>query len=104
MFKYYGFFADEIGAFLDDIGLPMPLPLLTLALPIGLSFITFQAISYVVDVKRGLLEPASPLRLRDLPELLPPRGGRADRAGARVHPPARQAARPEQWPWARGWC
>ena len=43
------------------IGLGMPLPLLTLALPIGLSFITFQAISYVVDVKRGLLPPASTL-------------------------------------------
>jgi alginate O-acetyltransferase complex protein AlgI len=61
VFKYYGFFTDEIGAFLDSIGLGMPLPLLTLALPIGLSFITFQAISYVVDVKRGLIPPASPL-------------------------------------------
>ncbi len=61
VFKYYGFFANEIGAFLDDIGLPMPLPLLTLALPIGLSFITFQAISYSVDVKRGLLAPAGTL-------------------------------------------
>jgi alginate O-acetyltransferase complex protein AlgI len=61
VFKYYGFFADEIGSFLDSIGLGMPLPLLTLALPIGLSFITFQAISYVVDVKRGLIPPASPL-------------------------------------------
>ena len=59
LFKYYGFFADEIGAFLDTLGLGMPLPLLTLALPIGLSFITFQAISYVVDVKRGLLPPAA---------------------------------------------
>lgn len=59
LFKYYGFFADEISAFLDSLGLGMPLPLLTLALPIGLSFITFQAISYVVDVKRGLLPPAS---------------------------------------------
>jgi alginate O-acetyltransferase complex protein AlgI len=59
LFKYYGFFAGEIGSFLDSIGLGMPLPLLTLALPIGLSFITFQAISYTVDVKRGLLEPAS---------------------------------------------
>jgi alginate O-acetyltransferase complex protein AlgI len=59
LFKYYGFFADEIGAFLDTLGLGMPLPLLTLALPIGLSFITFQAISYVVDVKRRLLPPAA---------------------------------------------
>ncbi len=61
LFKYYGFFAGEIGSFLDSLGLGMPLPLLTLALPIGLSFITFQAISYVVDVKRGLLKPASTL-------------------------------------------
>ncbi len=61
LFKYYGFFAGEIGSFLDSLGLGMPLPLLTLALPIGLSFITFQAISYVVDVKRGLLTPASTL-------------------------------------------
>jgi len=61
VFKYYGFFADEIGGFLDGIGLGLPLPLLTLALPIGLSFIVFQAISYTVDVKRGLLEPGSTL-------------------------------------------
>jgi alginate O-acetyltransferase complex protein AlgI len=61
VFKYSGFFAGEIGSFLDSLGLGMPLPLLTLALPIGLSFITFQAISYTVDVKRGLLRPASTL-------------------------------------------
>jgi alginate O-acetyltransferase complex protein AlgI len=61
VFKYYGFFVDEFGRLLDSIGLGMPLPLLTLALPIGLSFITFQAISYVVDVKRGLLPPATTL-------------------------------------------
>jgi alginate O-acetyltransferase complex protein AlgI len=59
VFKYYGFFVDEWSRFLDELGLGMPVPLLTLALPIGLSFITFQAISYVVDVKRGLLPPAS---------------------------------------------
>jgi alginate O-acetyltransferase complex protein AlgI len=61
VFKYYGFFADEIGGFLDGIGLGLSPPLLTLALPIGLSFIVFQAISYTVDVKRGLLKPGSTL-------------------------------------------
>ena len=61
LFKYYGFFVDEVGGFLDGIGLGMPLPLLTIGLPIGLSFIVFQAISYTVDVKRGLLEPAGTL-------------------------------------------
>ena len=57
LFKYYGFFAEEIGRSLDAVGLGMPLPLLELALPIGLSFITFQAISYVVDVRRGTSRP-----------------------------------------------
>jgi alginate O-acetyltransferase complex protein AlgI len=61
LYKYYGFFVDDFGSLLDSLGLGMPLPLLNLALPIGLSFITFQAISYVVDVKRGLLPPAKPL-------------------------------------------
>jgi alginate O-acetyltransferase complex protein AlgI len=32
---------------------------MTIALPVGISFFTFQAISYVVDVRRGLVEPAS---------------------------------------------
>ena len=59
VFKYYGFFVEDIGALLDTIGLGLPLPLLSLALPIGVSFFTFQAISYVVDVRRRLLAPAS---------------------------------------------
>jgi len=61
VFKYYGFFAGEIGRSLDAVGLGTPVPLLELALPIGLSFITFQAISYVVDVRRGVITPASTL-------------------------------------------
>src|SRR3954470_18278580 len=61
VFKYYGFFTQQVGDFLHSIGLGMPVPLLTLALPVGLSFWTFQAISYVVDVKRGIIEPAPTL-------------------------------------------
>jgi alginate O-acetyltransferase complex protein AlgI len=61
LYKYYGFFVDDFSRVLSSVGLGMPLPLLNLALPIGLSFITFQAISYTVDVKRGLLPPAKPL-------------------------------------------
>ena len=41
-FKYYDFFASSVG-----------LPLIRLALPVGISFYTFQALSYVVDVYRG---------------------------------------------------
>jgi len=58
VFKYYGFFAQQTADVLQKVGLGMPLPLVQLALPVGVSFFTFQAISYVVDVKRGLLEPA----------------------------------------------
>jgi alginate O-acetyltransferase complex protein AlgI len=59
VFKYYGFFAQNVGNLLDSFGLGMPLPLLSIALPVGVSFFTFQAISYTVDVKRRLVEPAS---------------------------------------------
>src|SRR3954454_21960927 len=58
VFKYYGFFTGEVDAALEAVGLGLPLPLITIALPVGLSFFTFQAISYVVDVHRGLCEKA----------------------------------------------
>ena len=61
VFKYYGFFAQEVNGVLAHAGLDFPLPLLTLALPVGLSFFTFQAISYTVDVRRGLCEVAPTL-------------------------------------------
>jgi alginate O-acetyltransferase complex protein AlgI len=57
-FKYYSFFAQALARGLRSLSLGMPLPLLTIALPVGISFFTFQAISYTVDVKRGLIEPA----------------------------------------------
>ncbi len=59
VFKYYGFFTQNMGDLLDSFGLGMPLPLLSIALPVGVSFFTFQAISYTVDVKRRQVEPAS---------------------------------------------
>jgi alginate O-acetyltransferase complex protein AlgI len=59
VFKYYGFFAEEINAVLDKASLGLPLPLAAIALPVGISFIVFQAISYSVDVHRRLIEPAS---------------------------------------------
>jgi alginate O-acetyltransferase complex protein AlgI len=59
VFKYYSFFAASFARVLHDVHLGMPLPLVTIALPVGISFFTFQAISYTVDVKRGVIEPAS---------------------------------------------
>ncbi len=48
-FKYYGFFAD----ILEDIIGASVLPDIKVSLPVGISFYTFQALSYVVDVYRG---------------------------------------------------
>lgn len=59
IFKYYGFFAQDVDRVLESVGLGLSLPLLTIALPVGLSFFTFQAISYVVDVHRGVCERAT---------------------------------------------
>jgi len=59
VFKYYGFFVQSLAHGLGSIGLGLPVPLLSIALPVGISFFTFQAISYVVDVKREVVRPAS---------------------------------------------
>jgi D-alanyl-lipoteichoic acid acyltransferase DltB (MBOAT superfamily) len=56
VFKYLDFFSDSLS---NSLGLS--LGLLHLALPIGVSFYTFQAISYVVDVHRGRTPLAKPL-------------------------------------------
>src|ERR1700712_5266294 len=61
VFKYYGFFVQDLGDVLDAVHLGLPVPLLTILLPVGVSFFTFQAISYTVDVYRRLTEPASTL-------------------------------------------
>lgn len=49
-FKYEGFFASSLDALLGRMGLGAPLPVLALVAPIGLSFYTFQKLSYVIDV------------------------------------------------------
>src|SRR4051794_1771201 len=59
VFKYYGFFATQINDVLDSFGLGLSAPLVALAIPLGVSFFTFQAISYTVDVYRGTIEPGS---------------------------------------------
>lgn len=53
VFKYLGFFVGEANALLAALGVPRALPVLELVLPMGLSFYTFQALAYTVDVYRG---------------------------------------------------
>jgi len=52
-FKYYDFLALNISALNALLGLQVDLPLLQIVLPIGLSFHTFQAMSYTIEVYRG---------------------------------------------------
>lgn len=52
-FKYFNFFIDNINTVSSLMGLKFDLPALSIILPIGLSFHTFQAMSYTIEVYRG---------------------------------------------------
>ena len=54
-FKYYGFFVSEAVNLLNSLGFEAHVRTLQIVLPIGISFYTFQSLSYVVDVYRGKL-------------------------------------------------
>lgn len=60
-FKYYDFFASSLNEALADLGIAASWPLLHLILPVGISFYTFQSLSYTIDVRRGALQPTSSL-------------------------------------------
>lgn len=53
VFKYFNFFADSLHAALASMGLSVSLNELNVVLPIGISFYTFHAINYLIDVYRG---------------------------------------------------
>src|SRR5207344_1322159 len=56
-FKYYTFTAENLNHILSAFGTGT-LPLLEVALPIGISFYTFESMSYTIDVYRGTAKPA----------------------------------------------
>lgn len=60
-FKYYDFFAESLAVVLQAIGLPVSVKVLGIILPPGISFYTFQALAYIVDVYFKRLEPAESL-------------------------------------------
>jgi alginate O-acetyltransferase complex protein AlgI len=59
VFKYYNFFIENINEILHYLGIHSnsDLPYLNIILPIGLSFHTFQAMSYTIEVYRGNQKP-----------------------------------------------
>jgi alginate O-acetyltransferase complex protein AlgI len=62
-FKYYGFLSLSMTNALGSLGVSSPLPLAQILLPVGISFFTFMAISYVFDVHRGETPVATTLDL-----------------------------------------
>jgi alginate O-acetyltransferase complex protein AlgI len=57
-FKYFNFFVDSASALAQAVGFTGVDLALRVILPVGISFYTFQSISYIVDVYRGDIEPA----------------------------------------------
>ncbi|MCB9594434.1 MAG: MBOAT family protein [Sandaracinaceae bacterium] len=57
VFKYFNFFSEATGDVLSLFGVAIHAPVLDVLLPVGISFYTFQTLSYTIDVYRGRLEP-----------------------------------------------
>jgi D-alanyl-lipoteichoic acid acyltransferase DltB (MBOAT superfamily) len=57
IFKYFNFFNDNIREVLNKINIYYDSPVFSLILPIGLSFHTFQSLSYTIDVYYGKIKP-----------------------------------------------
>lgn len=57
VFKYFDFFIDSANQMLLGIGFETQFALLEFIFPVGISFYTFQTLSYTIDVYRGKIEP-----------------------------------------------
>jgi D-alanyl-lipoteichoic acid acyltransferase DltB (MBOAT superfamily) len=57
VFKYFNFAASAVTDALNVFGLGLEAPVLGLVLPVGISFYTFQSMSYTIDVYRRVIEP-----------------------------------------------
>jgi len=61
LFKYSAFATQIANSVLHRLGMPASLPVPHLVLPIGISFYTFQSLSYIFDIYRGKLKPTTHL-------------------------------------------
>lgn len=60
-FKYFNFFAESAIDVLNTVGFTPDFVTLEVILPVGISFYTFQTLSYTIDVYRGRLQPTNSL-------------------------------------------
>ena len=56
-FKYFNFFSENMNVLLGDLNIFQRIPELKVLLPVGISFYTFQTLSYSIDVYRGITRP-----------------------------------------------
>jgi D-alanyl-lipoteichoic acid acyltransferase DltB (MBOAT superfamily) len=56
-FKYFNFFADSFAVLIQGMGLEPSWNTLNIILPVGISFYTFQSMSYTIDIYRRQLKP-----------------------------------------------
>ncbi|MDA9316907.1 MBOAT family protein, partial [Polaribacter sp.] len=59
IFKYYNFFAENLIGLFSQLGIELDWVTLKILLPVGISFYTFQALSYSIDVYRKKIEPTN---------------------------------------------
>ncbi|NIJ06930.1 D-alanyl-lipoteichoic acid acyltransferase DltB (MBOAT superfamily) [Sphingomonas vulcanisoli] len=71
VFKYYDFFLEQLGVLLAQAGIARDLPLMQIVLPVGVSFFTFQAMSYLVDVAKKRIAAADLLDVTLLMSFFP---------------------------------
>jgi D-alanyl-lipoteichoic acid acyltransferase DltB (MBOAT superfamily) len=57
VFKYYGFFVQSFVGVLEAMGVQAHVTTLQIILPVGISFYTFQTMSYSFDIYRGRIQP-----------------------------------------------
>ena len=70
-FKYYGFFMVQVEALLHLLGWQRDLAIMQVVLPVGISFFTFQGMSYVIDIYRRQTKPATLLDMTLLMSFFP---------------------------------
>jgi alginate O-acetyltransferase complex protein AlgI len=58
-FKYFNFFADSLQNALNSMGVQSSLWQLEIILPVGISFYTFQSLSYTIDIYRRVIKPTN---------------------------------------------
>ncbi|PLW96441.1 MAG: membrane-bound O-acyltransferase family protein [Marinilabiliales bacterium] len=56
-FKYFNFFTDSLQHLLEVINIPFNPLTLNIILPVGISFYTFQTLSYTIDIYKGTMKP-----------------------------------------------